>query len=181
MPATVPQRRDYEAMDRDFESDRAFVEEVERTVPDGTKVFQLPVVAFPEQPAFGEMRDYDLLRPFLQSDGSTDWSYGKVKGRPNADWQWMKVRDTYGIVDSLPALAGLGFLVCTSTSSASSTRVRSCGPPCARSSASTPSSAPTAGCSSTTCAPTSRASTRPRPSSSSWPRTARSGCLPDAK
>ena len=51
-------------------------------MPDGTKVFQLPIVAFPEEPPYGSMLDYDLLRPFLQSDGSTDWSYGKVKGRP---------------------------------------------------------------------------------------------------
>jgi phosphoglycerol transferase len=107
--AGTPGHRDYAAMDRDFESDRAFVEEVERTVPDGTKVFQLPIVAFPEEPPFGQMLDYDLLRPLLQSDGSTDWSYGKIKGRPHADWQWMKVRDTHGIVESLPALAGLGF------------------------------------------------------------------------
>jgi phosphoglycerol transferase len=105
----TPGTRDYRALDRDFESDRAFVEEIERTVPDGTKVFELPIVAFPEEPPFGKMLDYDLLRPFLQSDGSTSWSYGKVKGRPNADWQWMKVRDTYGIVRSLPGLAGLGF------------------------------------------------------------------------
>ena len=97
------------ALDRDFTSDKEFVEEIERTVPDGTKVFQLPIVAFPEEPPYGKMLDYDLLRPFLQSDGSTDWSYGKVKGRPNADWQWMKVRDTVGIPEALPALVGLGF------------------------------------------------------------------------
>jgi phosphoglycerol transferase len=107
--ATVPTKRDYPAMDHDFENDRAFVQAIERSVPDGTMVFQLPVVPFPEEPPPGTMLDYDQLRPFLQSDGSTDWSYGKVKGRPNADWQWMKVRDTYGIVRSLPALAGLGF------------------------------------------------------------------------
>jgi phosphoglycerol transferase len=105
----TPGTRPYAAMDRDFDSDKTFVEEIERTVPDGTSVFELPIVAFPEEPPFGKMLDYDLLRPFLQSDGSTDWSYGKIKGRPNADWQWMKVRDTYGIVRSLPALAGLGF------------------------------------------------------------------------
>ena len=93
---------------RDFTSDKEFVEAIERTVPDGTKVFQLPIVAFPEEPPYGRMLDYDLLRPFLQSDGSTDWSYGKVKGRPNADWQWMKVRDTVGIPEALPALVGLG-------------------------------------------------------------------------
>jgi phosphoglycerol transferase len=101
--------RDYAAMDRDFDSDRAFVRQIEKTVPDGTKIFQLPIVAFPEEPPYGKMLDYDLLRPFLQSDGSTDWSYGKIKGRPNADWQWLKVRDTHGIENSLPALAGLGF------------------------------------------------------------------------
>jgi phosphoglycerol transferase len=107
--AGTPGRRDYDAMARDFDSDKTFVEEVEKAMPDGTKIFELPIVAFPEEPPYGKMLDYDLLRPFLQSDGSTDWSYGKVKGRPNADWQWMKVRDTVGIPEALPALAGLGF------------------------------------------------------------------------
>ena len=107
--AGTPGRRDLAALERDFTSDKEFVEAIERTVPDGTKVFQLPIVAFPEEPPYGKMLDYDLLRPFLQSDGSTDWSYGKVKGRPNADWQWMKVRDTVGIPEALPALVGLGF------------------------------------------------------------------------
>ena len=107
--AGTPGHRDLAALERDFTSDKEFVEAIERTVPDGTKVFQLPIVAFPEEPPYGNMLDYDLLRPFLQSDGSTDWSYGKVKGRPNADWQWMKVRDTVGIPEALPALVGLGF------------------------------------------------------------------------
>jgi phosphoglycerol transferase len=107
--AGTPGHRDYDAMARDFDSDKTFVEEVEKAMPDGTKIFELPIVAFPEEPPYGKMLDYDLLRPFLQSDGSTDWSYGKVKGRPNADWQWMKVRDTVGIPEALPALAGLGF------------------------------------------------------------------------
>ena len=107
--AGTPGRRDLAALEQDFTSDKEFVEAIERAVPDGTKVFQLPIVAFPEEPPYGRMLDYDLLRPFLQSDGSTDWSYGKIKGRPNADWQWMKVRDTVGIPEALPALVGLGF------------------------------------------------------------------------
>lgn len=104
-----PAGRDYKAMDADFASDKAFVAEIESKMPDGTNVFQLPVVPFPEQPPPGKMLDYDQLRPFLQSDGSINWSYGKVKGRPNADWQWKRVRDHVGIVDSLPGLLGMGF------------------------------------------------------------------------
>lgn len=104
-----PAGRDYPAMKADFESDRAFVAEIERSVPDGTSVFQLPVVPFPEQPPPGTMLDYDQLRPFLQSDGSTSWSYGAVKGRPDADWQWQRVRDAVGPIGSLPGLLGMGF------------------------------------------------------------------------
>jgi len=104
-----PARRDYPAMAADFESDRTFVSQIEDTVPDGTNVFQLPVVPFPENPAPGRMRDYDQLRPFLQSDGSTNWSYGSVKGRPNGDWQWRRVRDQIGPIGALPGLLGMGF------------------------------------------------------------------------
>ena len=104
----VPARRDYEELDADFASDRAFVARIERTVPDGTNVFQIPVIPFPEGPTAGTMLDYDQLRPFLQSDGTTNWSYGAIKGRPDADWQ-LRIRNHIGTMGALPALLGMGF------------------------------------------------------------------------
>ncbi|MEJ7583347.1 MAG: hypothetical protein WKF43_04505 [Acidimicrobiales bacterium] len=104
-----PARRDYPAMAADFGSDLEFVARIEQRVPDGTNVFQLPVTPFPESPPPGDMLDYDHLRPFLQSDGSTNWSYGSVKGRRNGDWQWRHVRDRLGPIKALPPLLGMGF------------------------------------------------------------------------
>lgn len=33
------------------------------------------------------MLDYDHLRAYLADNGTLRWSYGSIKGRPNADWQ----------------------------------------------------------------------------------------------
>src|SRR5690606_17540025 len=41
-------------------------------------------------------------------DGSLSWSYGSIKGRPDAAWQ-VVLRDRIGPVGSLPALLALGF------------------------------------------------------------------------
>ena len=77
-------------------------------MPDGTAIFQLPVLAFPEVVAPGKMHDYDPLRGFLHDDGSLRWSYGAIQGRPDADWQ-TRLRDRIGPVGALPSLLGLGF------------------------------------------------------------------------
>ena len=50
-------------------------------------VFQLPVVAFPEEPPPGSMDDYDHLLPYLASPAGTSWSYGAIRGTAKADWQ----------------------------------------------------------------------------------------------
>jgi len=104
-----PAGRDYRAMDADFASDKAFVARIEASVPAGTSIFQLPVTPFPESPPPARMLDYDQMRPILQSNGSTNWSYGAVKGRPEADWQWLRVRNHIGAIGSLPGLLGMGF------------------------------------------------------------------------
>ncbi len=64
------------------EFDRA----LQRDLPVGCMVFQLPVVPFPEQPAVYDLKDYDLLLPYLSSHGLR-WSFGAMKGTDRADWQ----------------------------------------------------------------------------------------------
>lgn len=99
---------DYEAKDAEWAADRAWVERIDEATPDGTAVFQLPVVRFPEEAPPGEMLDYDHLRAFIHTDGDDlVWSYGAMKGRPDGDWQ-LAVREQ-GEVASLPALLGAGF------------------------------------------------------------------------
>ncbi len=69
-----------------FRSDRQFVRRIERSVPAGSAIFQLPAVWFP---AFGElyqMDDHDHLRGYLHSH-QVRWSYGAVPGRTTYRWQ----------------------------------------------------------------------------------------------
>jgi len=93
---------------RTWEGDKAFVQGIEDRMPDGAAVFQLPILAFPESPPPNRMSDYDPLIGFLHDHGALRWSYGSIKGRPDADWQ-LRLRDRIGPVGALPSLLGLGF------------------------------------------------------------------------
>ncbi|MCU1358488.1 MAG: hypothetical protein JWM89_3906 [Acidimicrobiales bacterium] len=103
-----PVRKPYAEIEAQHASDRSFVGQIEKVMPDGTAIFQLPVLPFPEEQPPGRMTDYDPLRGYLADDGSLRWSYGSIKGRPAADWQ-VYLRDHVGPIGALPALLGLGF------------------------------------------------------------------------
>mgnify|MGYP000850512620 CR=1 FL=1 len=51
---------------------------------------------------------FALVRLALQVDGSLEWSYGSIRGRPDAAWQ-IYLRDHVGPVAGLPGLLGMGF------------------------------------------------------------------------
>ncbi|MGN6693891.1 MAG: hypothetical protein ACTHN0_06905 [Aquihabitans sp.] len=103
-----PQRKPYAEIEAQHASDRAFVGEIEDLMPDGAKILQLPIIEFPEAQPVGKMEDYDHLRAYLADDGTLQWSYGSMKGRPDAAWQ-TTLRDKVGPVGALPAILGLGF------------------------------------------------------------------------
>ena len=67
-------------------ADRSFVQELERQLPQGAAVFQVPVMAFPESPPIVNLLDYDPFRPYLWSK-TLRFSYGTHKGRPREIWQ----------------------------------------------------------------------------------------------
>lgn len=69
-----------------FASDRTFIAEIERLLPRGSSVFQLPAIEFPESPPRHGMVDYDHLRAYLHSH-QLRWSYGAMRGRYVAIWQ----------------------------------------------------------------------------------------------
>jgi phosphoglycerol transferase len=75
----------YSANKAEFSSDATFAKAIARAMPSGAAIMQLPYMPFPENPAFGALLDYDLLRPYIHGGGMR-WSYGAVKGRPD-DWQ----------------------------------------------------------------------------------------------
>jgi phosphoglycerol transferase len=66
--------------------DKRFVEQMEARLPRGAKVFQLPVVDYPEAAPVGNMADYEHFRPYLHSH-FLDYSYGSDKGRARERWQ----------------------------------------------------------------------------------------------
>ncbi|MEI8000027.1 MAG: hypothetical protein WCI50_01630 [Actinomycetes bacterium] len=80
-PLTVPH---YAATRRTFDSDRVFFGRVQRTLPKGAAVFDLPYVFFPESGAVDGIGPYDTVRGFLHTD-DLNWSWGGVIGTP-ADW-----------------------------------------------------------------------------------------------
>jgi phosphoglycerol transferase len=77
---------DYKNIKELFMSDEHFVNDIEKTYPDDTRVFQLPYVPFPENPAVYGMSDYDHFRAYLHSE-NISWSYGAMKGRDGDLWQ----------------------------------------------------------------------------------------------
>ncbi|MGI8729230.1 MAG: hypothetical protein ACR2LK_04470 [Solirubrobacteraceae bacterium] len=83
----------YSATKADYGSDRAFVAAIERQMPAGAEIFQMPYTPFPGNPRIVELPDQDLLRPYIQSS-DLRWSYGSMKGRPE-DW----VDDFYGLAE----------------------------------------------------------------------------------
>lgn len=63
-----------------FELDRDFVGAIEKTLPAGSAVYQLPYMGFPEVMPQFRLQTYDLAAGFLQSR-TLKWSYAGMKGR----------------------------------------------------------------------------------------------------
>ncbi len=86
-PAALP---DYPTVAANDRSDVAIVGRLEAALPAGASVFQLPYVDFPEGGStpggiVGTMWDYQHFRGPLHSS-RLRWSYGAMKGRPDASW-----------------------------------------------------------------------------------------------
>jgi phosphoglycerol transferase len=100
--ADVP---DYEALERAWDSDDAFMHGIEKELGTGAAVFQLPYVFFPEAGQIFGTGPYDQVRGWLHAD-SLRWSWGSVRGR-EGDWQAAVTRLT--APDGLDALTAVGF------------------------------------------------------------------------
>jgi phosphoglycerol transferase len=102
----TPSSAEYRRIEARSEIQQRFVGDIERTMPAGASIFQFPVIPFPEYPPQYGMLDYEQFVGYLMSD-DLRWSYGSVKGRPEADWQ-LKVR-SLPFADAVAPLAGMGF------------------------------------------------------------------------
>jgi phosphoglycerol transferase len=103
----------YRALTAENASDAAFVHGIERRLPAGAEVFQLPYLSFPEAPSVTTpegrpsppMMDYDHFRGYLHSS-DLRWSYGAIRGRP-ADWAFDLVETPPQLIAT--AVAATGF------------------------------------------------------------------------
>ena len=80
-PAVVP---DYAAAQWRFESDEEFFTKVERDLPKGAAVFNLPYQFFPESGIVNGVGPYDQVRGYLHTD-DLKWSWGGIVGT-DVDW-----------------------------------------------------------------------------------------------
>lgn len=96
---------------RAWNNDVDYVARIERRMPKGSSIFELPVMAFPESEPIHRMADYEAIRPYLHSS-RLRWSYGGVKGRPQADWQTAAAEmDTPALMTTLAAAGFTGIHV----------------------------------------------------------------------
>jgi phosphoglycerol transferase len=63
-----------------FHMDREFIQAIEKSLPKGGAVYQLPYMPFPEAPPLYRLQSYDLAAGFLHSS-ALRWSYAGMRGR----------------------------------------------------------------------------------------------------
>jgi phosphoglycerol transferase len=85
LPPSPPLRKINEAR-KVIASDAQFAAAMEKTLPPGAMVFQLPVMPYPESGGIGKMGDYEHFRPYLFTS-AVHYSYGSDKGRTRERWQ----------------------------------------------------------------------------------------------
>ncbi|HAM27486.1 MAG TPA: hypothetical protein DCP11_12530, partial [Microbacteriaceae bacterium] len=97
---------EYSATISAFDSDSAWFAHIDRVLPAGAEVLQLPYQPFPESVSVTGSQSSDVLLPFLHT---TDirWSGGGIKGRPRADWPG--VLEQYSPADIVTLAAASGF------------------------------------------------------------------------
>lgn len=76
----------YASIKAEYLNDDDFINNIEAIMPENAMIFQLPYVPFPEYGQFVNMSDYSHFRAYLHSK-DLRWSYGAIKGRPEAEWQ----------------------------------------------------------------------------------------------
>jgi phosphoglycerol transferase len=64
--------------------DDDFAQTMQKRLPQGTRVLQLPYMAYPENGTLVGISDYDLFKGYLHTKG-LKWTYGAIHGRPS-DW-----------------------------------------------------------------------------------------------
>lgn len=77
---------DRQTLAAQVQADRDFGRRLEAALPAGARVFQLPVLGFPEVATPYQLGDYEHFRPYLASE-TLRFSYGAAKARARGRWQ----------------------------------------------------------------------------------------------
>jgi len=64
-----------------FDNDQQFVQNIEKALPAGAAIYQLPYIGFPEVPFMHRLLNYQMMTGVLHSS-ALHWSFGGMKGRP---------------------------------------------------------------------------------------------------
>jgi len=104
-PAMVP---NHAANALAYRADSSFVHAIERSLPPGSAVFQLPYAPFPgsEDLFPSGIVPYRLFIGYLHSN-SLRWSYGAMKGSENDNW--MRYLSSLPVAKMMPKLVVAGF------------------------------------------------------------------------
>ncbi|KII27704.1 sugar translocase [Pseudomonas fluorescens] len=89
-----------------YESDRDFIASIEKSLPEGAAIYQLPYVAFPESPPLYQLSAYQLATGVLHSK-SLHWSFGGMRGRDGDMFYRSLSQETIG--KQLDVIKRLGF------------------------------------------------------------------------
>ncbi len=72
-------------IEREYKNDRKFAKHIQTTLPQGSAIFQLPYICFPEG-ARDKINSYAHFKLPLHARGLR-WSFGSIRGRETAAWQ----------------------------------------------------------------------------------------------
>ena len=89
-----------------FQDDREFVRRMESEAPEGSMIFQIPIMGFPETNPIEGVEVYELIRPYLHST-HLRFSHGFNRGRQQEHWQ--EVIETASTREMVNTLEALGF------------------------------------------------------------------------
>ena len=100
----------YATIEQQWNSDQAFVNQVEEILPADSMVLELPYLPFPEYASANGTQSSDTLIPYLHSD-SLRWSGGGIKGRPRTDWPYFVEQQSPADIVKLAAAADMSGIV----------------------------------------------------------------------
>jgi phosphoglycerol transferase len=89
-----------------YELDKRFITKIERELPAGAALYQLPYMSFPEASPVNELHSYDLATGFIHSR-ELKWSFAGMKGREGD--LFFRSLSLLPVIDQLQAIREKGF------------------------------------------------------------------------